>query len=311
VDDTFVIWPHGKGELAQFLGHLNNQNDSIRFTMEVEENRQLPFLDVLVTRNEDGTLSHSIYRKKTHTNRYLNAASHHHPIQKTSVIRTMYHRAFALADKQSLQSEKDQLLTTFQENGYQRSSIIKIAKKVETTMALKRTDSEEEVKEKPAAYAVIPYVTGVSEKISRILKKYNVVTRFKPIRKTSNILSRAKDRLSKDFNEGIYSVPCSCGSKYIGQTCRALKCRIQEHERAAKNRQFHLSAIAEHAWEGPEHTINFSEAKILHREKRYFPRLIREAVEITKTRKNFNRDDGYPLATTWKSLFQKQPVTDD
>jgi hypothetical protein len=33
---------------------------------------------------------------------------------------------------------------------------------------------------------------------------------------------------------------------------------------------------------------------------------MREAVEITKNAKNFNRDDGYPLSATWKSLFWKK-----
>ncbi|XP_018401785.1 PREDICTED: uncharacterized protein LOC108778952 [Cyphomyrmex costatus] len=81
VDDTFVIWRHGKDELDKFLNFLNNQHTNIRFTTEIEENGMLPFLDVLVTKKTDNTLGHQVYRKPTHTDRYLHAESHHITIQ--------------------------------------------------------------------------------------------------------------------------------------------------------------------------------------------------------------------------------------
>jgi hypothetical protein len=46
VDDTFVVWPHGKEELQNFLQHLNSIHPNIKFTMEIEHNKSLPFLDV-------------------------------------------------------------------------------------------------------------------------------------------------------------------------------------------------------------------------------------------------------------------------
>ncbi|XP_046405042.1 uncharacterized protein LOC124170364 [Ischnura elegans] len=45
VDDTFVIWPHGKDTLKEFADHLNSIHPSIQFTMEIEMNGELPFLD--------------------------------------------------------------------------------------------------------------------------------------------------------------------------------------------------------------------------------------------------------------------------
>ena len=52
VDDTFIIWPHGRTQLVTFLDHLNGLCEKIQFTMEIEEENQLPFLDVLVKRND-------------------------------------------------------------------------------------------------------------------------------------------------------------------------------------------------------------------------------------------------------------------
>lgn len=74
-DDTFVNWSHGEDKLHTLLTHLNRIHKNIQFTMEIEHNGQLSFLDVLITRNEDGHFGHTVYGKKTHTNRYVHAES--------------------------------------------------------------------------------------------------------------------------------------------------------------------------------------------------------------------------------------------
>ena len=79
VDDTCIIWSHGKENLDLFLHHLNSESDSIKFTIEFEVYGSLTFLDVLITRKDDGSFSHQFYRKKTHTEQYLHASSCHFP----------------------------------------------------------------------------------------------------------------------------------------------------------------------------------------------------------------------------------------
>ena len=56
----------------------------------------MPFLDVLVMREEVGIVSTSVYRKPTHTDHYLAFESHHPMGHKKAVIRTLMHRAEAL-----------------------------------------------------------------------------------------------------------------------------------------------------------------------------------------------------------------------
>lgn len=70
MDDTFVVWPHGLDNLSVFHSHLDQQHPSIKFTVEQEQDGQLPFLDVLVMKVE-GRLVTSVYRKPTHTERYI------------------------------------------------------------------------------------------------------------------------------------------------------------------------------------------------------------------------------------------------
>jgi hypothetical protein len=50
VDDTFMVWPHGSEQLQNFPNHLNSSRPSIQFTMELESDSAIPFLDVLVIR---------------------------------------------------------------------------------------------------------------------------------------------------------------------------------------------------------------------------------------------------------------------
>jgi len=58
VDDTGVIWSHGQEELDLFFQHLNNQSSSIKFTMKQEFDGCLPFLNVLILKNDDSSFSH-------------------------------------------------------------------------------------------------------------------------------------------------------------------------------------------------------------------------------------------------------------
>ena len=66
VDDIFAKWHHGIEKLHEFLAHLNSLSQHIKFTIEIEKDAKLPFLDVLLTKKEDGGLGYQMYKKDTH-----------------------------------------------------------------------------------------------------------------------------------------------------------------------------------------------------------------------------------------------------
>ncbi|GJQ72706.1 hypothetical protein Trydic_g1363 [Trypoxylus dichotomus] len=74
-DDTFVIWPRGEEEINGYLQHLNDSEESIKFTMELEVDNRISFLDVLVYKQSGGTLRTTVYKKPTHTGQYLHFES--------------------------------------------------------------------------------------------------------------------------------------------------------------------------------------------------------------------------------------------
>ena len=64
VDDTFVVID--KDREQDFTDHINSLDPHIKFTNDPEKGF-LPFLDALVTRQVDGSVKVSVYRKPTHT----------------------------------------------------------------------------------------------------------------------------------------------------------------------------------------------------------------------------------------------------
>ena len=61
VDDTCAALP--VSSVQQFLDHLNGVEPSIQFTVELESDGKLPFLDVLLQRDPDGSIATTVYRK--------------------------------------------------------------------------------------------------------------------------------------------------------------------------------------------------------------------------------------------------------
>ena len=90
VDDVFSILR--RCNLEQFFQHINSLHPKTKFTMEREENLTIPFLDTLIQRNQDGTISVKVYRKPTHTNQYLSFTSRHSTRPKQSVITALFNR---------------------------------------------------------------------------------------------------------------------------------------------------------------------------------------------------------------------------
>ena len=170
VDDTFVVWEHGQEQLERFQEHLN-QNESIQFTKEEESEGVISFLDVRVKRNEDGSLTTGVFRKKTHRDRYIHYDSHHHKRVKIGTISCLRCRMDRECDETSRNKEISHLKTTFRANGYPPDLISRILRQQPRPQTV--VDTTQQTSERPRTFS-LPYVQGVSERIERVCRGLNV-----------------------------------------------------------------------------------------------------------------------------------------
>ena len=74
VDDTYAYVNPEKVDFI--LTKLNSYHPNIQFTFELEKNKQITFLDVLVKRTVANQIETCVHRKETSTNLYMNWNSH-------------------------------------------------------------------------------------------------------------------------------------------------------------------------------------------------------------------------------------------
>ena len=217
VDDTFCILR--KGSTEELLRHLNRVRPTIKFTVEQEEDGAFPFVDTLIRRREDGSLDVSLYRKPTHTNRYLHFESHH-PTHMKRVVRCLHDRAREISTQDNLQKEVDHLARVLKQNGYPANFICDAP--APPTQETADVNSPEEEQEK-GPLVMIPYVAGMSEDIRRVCREFNIIV-VKSGGTLRSMLTKVKDRLPLGKqSKVVYRIPCSCGQVYIGKTKQRLE----------------------------------------------------------------------------------------
>ncbi|KAJ8913061.1 hypothetical protein NQ315_006562 [Exocentrus adspersus] len=164
VDDVFSIWPHGQDNLTDFLNFLNNIEPTIKFTLELEENNKLPFLDVMISKNTEinSNFQTNVYRKKTNTNRYLNFNSNHHLSIKKGVIKSLYDRAKLVSSNVNFfNQEKDHIKNILKENAYPINLVDRAFLQIENP------SHNNQQRQNPVANMTIPYIPGISEKTKK------------------------------------------------------------------------------------------------------------------------------------------------
>ena len=105
---------------------LNSFHENIKLTYELEQGSKISFLNVLITRENDGNMQTCVYRKPTHTDVYLNWNAHAPNIWKTSTVRSLVKHAFKICSNDiSLNTELNHLETVFINNNDYLKKIIK------------------------------------------------------------------------------------------------------------------------------------------------------------------------------------------
>ena len=127
------------------MKHLNTQRPSIKFTIEKENKGKLPFLDILIDRNND-KITTSVYRKPTHTGQYLHYTSNHPKSTKQAIVTSLQNRANVIcSNEDDLRKEYQHIASTLSANGYPQNILTKKHRK----------NDNPTTQEKPAGSAII------------------------------------------------------------------------------------------------------------------------------------------------------------
>jgi hypothetical protein len=320
VDDILEIIK--KGTTQQMTDHLNtvDKTGNIKFTHEEEVNGQIPFLDTLIVRKTDGSVKLLIYRKKTHTDQYLNFSSQHPLHQKLGVIRTLFDRMNNIVTEEPDRvAEEKRIKEALGLCGYPKWAFDRVQQQMKDK--IKKKEKQKDKNNESNGMVVIPYIQGVSERLQRTFKKYNIQTAMKPYNTLKRLLVHPKDkRDATQTSDCVYQIPChSCEKVYIGETGRLFGTRLDEHKKDAStvrdikftraNRkesttEQHKSAITDHIAQ-ENHTIDWDSAKIIDKDTDKQKRWIREAIWIRRQGpKIINRDEGiYTLNHVYDPLI--------
>ena len=76
IDDIFFIWTYGDNKLKDFVTHLNNCHDTIKFTRE-QSLSTANFLDITISKEDLGHIQTNLYCKPTDSHNYLMYCSEH------------------------------------------------------------------------------------------------------------------------------------------------------------------------------------------------------------------------------------------
>ncbi|XP_058836199.1 uncharacterized protein LOC131692873 [Topomyia yanbarensis] len=297
-------------QMERMLEVFNSFHPRLQFTIELEEDGQIRFLDTIVRREEDHLTTE--WTPKDSEGRYLDYNSSSPFNHKKNSAIALVDRALKLSEVYYRSNALEVVKQILTNNNYPGSFCNKIIKerahKLYNTLEPKNTDVT-------MKFVSAPYIPGLGEKIARYLSQHNIKLAFKTIDKIKDTVhSKLKVRIEKDRRTNVvYEIPCGVctDKKYIGQTSQFLKKRLEQHKNDIKNKSVGSTGLAHHTInEG--HLFDFKNAKILDEVPRTDTRLIVEMfqIKIKGESNTFNlQRDSIKFRSAYNGLIEKLKST--
>ena len=182
-------------DLVTSVNNSHFSHFSLQSTTDQPENvNAIPFLDTLVTKDSNGYLATSIYRKPTHADQYLAYDSYHPQSVNRGVVKCLYDRTKHLITRPLVISVEK--IRTYHQFLF-RTDILICLCKVSQKPRDKQLASKEPTSEIKCT-AVLPYIKGVSQALRRFLR-----TVFKSDTTLRSHLVRPKDAVDPTKRDGV------------------------------------------------------------------------------------------------------------
>lgn len=286
VDDVLAIIPDDF-DLPDFLAFINSFFPSLKFTIEMEKDKTIPFLDILIERLGN-SFKFRVYRKPSNSNSYLHFFSYHTFTIKVAVAQGIFLRAFRISDRSYLSEEISFIFGCFTKLGYPRFVLdraLHLAKRSFYCPKSPLTNTTAHI----SKTLMVPFHKDLEDK-KQIFKHLNLSLSFNFQNKLSNILVH-----NKDVNEvcGTYVIPClSCNLSYIGETGTNINKRMKQHIYDVKNWHVNQYSGPVNHFITTGHKLDYTKAQLIFKSNNRRERRIVESSVIKHT-DNVNLNHGF------------------
>nr|CAI5830742.1 unnamed protein product [Callosobruchus analis] len=303
VDDIVTAIPNDK--VDDILNIFNSFHSKLQFTIEVEQNNAISFLDTKIIRSRDNRLKVDWYQKPTFSGRFISFHSFHSFRQKINVIKNLKHRALNISDTEFHSHVLNKIRSFLWNNNFPMSLVNRILNHNTIVNNSKNSSINS------SRYFKIPYVKHLSEKIGKILSSDSVTIAFSNENTIGKrFFSSTKEKTPFELKSNVvYKIPCKdCNKCYIGQTGRYMNTRINEHRRdvCRANSISAPTALVQHV-KNENHHFDFDNTAILSSQQNLSKRLISEMIHIKKNKSVNYRQDIDALSNVYHNLIKKFP----
>ena len=235
VDDTFTVFENIH-QAEEFLNYINTFHTNIKFTIDIERDRKLPFLDVLVNK-EDG-IKFTVFRKKTFTGLSINFFSFCPLLFKINAFKTLLHRSYNIcSDFHLIHNEIDFLQKLFVNNSFP----LKLLQSITRKFLQKHIDPPVPITTVPKKliYFSLPYFGHKSDLMKKELQSFlsncYPAINFRIILSNNSSIGNFfsfKDKIDSLLCPHVvyqYKCPHCKSGHYVGSTSRSLYIRSCEH----------------------------------------------------------------------------------
>ena len=215
------------------LAFINELHPNLKFTIEVEQEGRLPFLDMCIL-HVDNLLHSTWFTKPTDTGLVMNFHALAPKSYKRSVVEGLIHRIYRACSHwkyfdESLRKAKNVL----ERNQYPPQFYDPIIKStIEKLIVPKVTISDENIEKESKVMFCVSYRGHVTDTFLKKLKDSGApVQPIITLRKLKTVMPSLKTSSTfESRSRVVYKITCpGCDTCYVGQTRRHLLTRFREH----------------------------------------------------------------------------------
>ena len=183
----------------QFQNILNKQHSKIQYTIDKEDgNKVFQFLDIKVINNSTGKYEFDVYRKNAITNVQVKPKSCHDPRVLQGIFKGFVHRAMIICSDKYIKDELAFLKNVFVENGYKENILWKIIEEEtsKSTQQNTKKTSSDCIDTKQKQTISLPWIPGVSPKLSKAYRKAGYKVVFKSNKNLQTRINLSSQRIA-------------------------------------------------------------------------------------------------------------------